>query len=189
MIDVQKKVTVIIGEPASGKSTLMRMLLNRDAYIRLTPKWIPHYVCAERSAVVLGDYDGANQMYPGTDRMSMAVQPRALSFIAASTHRKFIFEGDRLGNMSMIEQLVAAGYDVQVIRLLVTGDIRAARGRLQGRTQDAKFLKSRETKMRNMHEALIRMVGVTYVKCPHWNLIDTEYLITQLRRTDSGGRV
>lgn len=90
------------GEPASGKTTLMRKVM-----AGLSPKWIQRkrgLLTVESSGryLVLGDYSQGG--FAGTDRLSMAVQPVALDFLRQIVGKPVVvlFEGDRLFNGSFL---------------------------------------------------------------------------------------
>lgn len=114
------KVTMIIGAPAVGKSRLVRELLDRLA--PTTFHKVP-YVAWHQSVDgtrVIGDYSDSIQKYPGTDRLSMACQPKVIQLLFKWRDegvKSVIFEGDRLGNDKMIKALQHMGVDLEVIHL------------------------------------------------------------------------
>lgn len=186
---MQKKVTIIIGEPATGKTTLVRRLMAFQAWQFRNLKWVPHHINLQRDSIILGDYSDKDETYAGTDRLSMAVQPHARKWIKDHSIRHFLLEGDRLGNLKFIAELVADGHDVKVIRLMADSATRSLRGAVQNRTQDRKFLKSRETKLINMSRELSTMAGIGYQEIPHVGPTDTGFIIANLTRSDSERRI
>lgn len=184
---MSKKVTMIIGEPATGKSTLIRQLMASRPWVFQKLKWVPHH--RNNESAILGDYSSSSEMFPGTDRLSMAVQPHARQWIRESGAQMFLFEGDRLGNLKFIEQLMADGHDLKVIRLMADKHTRQTRSIIQRRAQDSTFLRSRETKLRNMSTFLARASGVAYMEVPHLTGEDTRFIISNLTRSDSARRI
>ena len=111
------KVIAIGGEPGSGKSTLMKEILKhleKYVYIKCYDsfKLVPYIQCG--SVYILGKYD-EGETFSGTDRMSMAVQPEAIKFLASLNKDSIIlFEGDRLFTSSFLEHCVE-NYDTEII--------------------------------------------------------------------------
>jgi hypothetical protein len=110
------QVIVIGGEPASGKTTLMRALkgesvqgsfaradggVNRSIRYELS-KQLPF-------VIILGHYSG--EANDGTDRMDMAIQPHVIGWLKeineSADHEGWtvLFEGDRLFNEKFITQV------------------------------------------------------------------------------------
>jgi len=186
---MQKKVTIIIGEPATGKSTLIRRLMEGQSYQFRQLKWVPHHINLQRNSAILGDYTDQSETYPGSDRLSMAVQPHARQWIKESSPDHVLMEGDRLGNMKFIKELIVDGHDVKVIRLMANETTRKFRSNLQQREQDDKFLRSRKTKILNMHNELAALPGMAYQAVPHINSTDTRFIVSNLMRSDSERRI
>lgn len=143
------KVTMLIGEPAVGKSTIMMDFMKRvgNWYFE-QPKWVPHHthLCDGDAVVVVGRYDDKTHEFPGTDRMSMACQSHVIRRLHRwQTHgvRSVLFEGDRLGNDSMIRSLSGVGFDLAILHIMTNLDRRRA-------SQSNTFRMSRATKIRNM---------------------------------------
>lgn len=143
------KVIVIGGEPGAGKSTLMKRLLNQFNFV---PKYnefkLVPYLQFE-NIYVLGKYE-EGEVFSGTDRMSMAVQPEAIKFLD-SLHNDSIllFEGDRLFTSSFIEYCIE-NYDTTVIYLSTKKEIRTERYKERGSDQNEFWLNGRETKIGNI---------------------------------------
>lgn len=143
------KVTMIIGEPAVGKSTVMKKFMSRMGnWIFENPKWVPHHLHLKNaeSVIVLGRYDDKTHEFPGTDRMSMACQAHVIRFLLAAMHdgvKAVFFEGDRLGNDKMVKSLQHMGVDLAVVQIVTNLNRRRA-------SQSDTFLASRKTKIHNM---------------------------------------
>jgi hypothetical protein len=135
---------MLIGVPAVGKSSLIRALLNHGDWIGVGGR-VPHYINHDLQLCVIGkDYETSHQ-FPGTDRLSMGIQPYALQFILERGGR-IIFEGDRLGNGKMVNYLLSAGQKVRIGHVTVTERELLARRAVE-RNQNPTFLKGRSTKV------------------------------------------
>jgi hypothetical protein len=148
MFTRRKSVTMIVGEPCTGKSTIVRELV-RDATFH-DVKWTPHYVMRDGITCVIGkSYEDATQQFPGTDRLSQAVQPHALAFIASTVFRHYVVEGARLGNGKFLAACLAAGYSVRLAKTYAHPRVLEAR-RKQERVQTERFLKATKTQVANL---------------------------------------
>jgi hypothetical protein len=146
------KIIAIGGEPGSGKSTLMKEILNYlDKYVYLkcydSFKLVPYIQCG--SVYLLGKYD-EDEVFSGTDRMSMAVQPEAIKFLASLDKDSIVlFEGDRLFTSSFLEHCVE-NYDTYILYLSTDKSIREERYKERGSNQNETWLQGRETKIANI---------------------------------------
>ncbi len=116
------------------------------------------YLYPTAKTYVLGIYD--EELFSGTDRLSMAVQPDAVKFLetvqkVAGEHF-IVFEGDRLFNQTFLNSCaqIAGEENVQALVLTATEETKTARHIDRKDTQTEKFLKGRATKYRNVLEAL-----------------------------------
>ena len=181
------KVTCIIGEPCVGKSLVIRELMRLDNWEYRHPKWTPYHTEHTRGSLILGRYDDAAHKYPGTDRLSMAVQQHAFEFIEDASMRgmNVLFEGDRLGNWSFIWALqnmhMRAEMNFQLIHLWLRPEFLDKRRAEQRPDQNAKFWASRKTKIDNIM-AKVRRSSIAYKSIEHVNLGDTHNLIAHLRK-------
>ena len=74
------KIIAIGGEPGCGKTTLVKRII--DNY-KLEPKYDSYKLVPylqKNNIYVLGKYE-EGEVFSGTDRMSMAVQPEAIKFL------------------------------------------------------------------------------------------------------------
>jgi thymidylate kinase len=147
------KAIAIGGEPATGKTTLMRCITEQ-----LNGKGQPFKYGLLRGVeyeqekiIILGVYGG--DKFGGTDRLSMAVQPVAERYmnkmIITPKYRDWtiMFEGDRLFNRSFIEHCRGLlRDDLRIILLQVDKDRLRRRHKDRGDTQTETWLKGRRTK-------------------------------------------
>ena len=143
------KVIAIGGEPGAGKSTLMKRLIKE---FNVVPKYneyklVPYLQYFE--IFILGKYE-EGEVFSGTDRMSMAVQPEAIKFLAyLPEHSILLYEGDRLFTASFLEHCVEK-YDTEIIYLKTDKSVRQDRYKERGSEQNETWLAGRETKVSNI---------------------------------------
>ena len=148
----QSKLLAIGGVPATGKTTLMRHFMSQFPVWRpaeMFPKVHGHYNRAN-DLYVLGKY-AEGDMFAGTDKLSMAVQPKMLRYLKVVRGVKIVFEGDRLFTKSFLDEVAAdEGIDLRVMVLKVPDQTVHERHISRGDTQSEKFIKGRETKVKNI---------------------------------------
>jgi len=144
------RLVYLIGEPGAGKTTTVDA-----ATADLTPvdaeEPIPHrawFAGDELRFLTLGRH---RPPFSGTDTLGMAIQPVALGWL---THINWpvtvLAEGDRLGNRKFFAALTRAGWDVDVVHLIVPHDDAAARRAARGTKQDERWVAGRRTKVHNL---------------------------------------
>ena len=118
-------VIAIVGVPGTGKSTLMKEFLEipraYDEYWELS-KPVDLVEGQENGDVfVMGKYE-EGEVFSGTDRLSMAVQPKAIEYLQGDPAKFVLFEGDRLTTVSFFQAVKQAGHTLHIICLLYTSD-------------------------------------------------------------------
>lgn len=159
------KIIFIIGEPGSGKTTLMRRLMNEVGGFEPHFKEYP-LIDYHRSGnvYILGKYEDG-ELFAGTDRLSMACQPNAVQFLSELPEDSVVLiEGDRLGNRSFIEHCESK-YATMIVYLKTKPETRTLRFDERGSEQTEQFLKSRETKLKNLRSNFNLML-ITH---EYWN--------------------
>lgn len=143
------KIIAIGGEPGAGKTTLMKRLIE---HYNVEPKYdqfklVPYL--QKDNVYVLGKYE-EGEVFSGTDRMSMAVQPEAIKFLSTLPDDSVVlYEGDRLFTASFLEDCLEK-YDLNIIYLSTTKETRNERYKERGSAQNATWLQGRETKIANI---------------------------------------
>lgn len=143
------KVIAIGGEPGSGKTTLMKMLIS---HYGVAPKYdafklVPYL--QKDNIYILGKYE-EGELFSGTDRMSMAVQPEAIKFLATlSNDSVVLYEGDRLFTSSFLEDCLEK-YNLSIVYLSTDKEVRKERYKERGSNQNETWLQGRETKISNI---------------------------------------
>lgn len=158
-------VVGIGGEPATGKTTLMRRVIERLGSTspmtfkgghrkgkRVVQLSMRVEVIEDAAAFVLGSYQGDG--FDGTDRLSMAVQPLAVQFLRWVAKERpgwaVLFEGDRLYNAGFLERAREAADETLFIVVTAEQDEQMRRHLVRGDEQPERFLKSRRTKVANL---------------------------------------
>lgn len=157
------KIIGLFGEPAVGKSTLMKKIIqqlgvdtsNHETFAKLV---VGH---KKENVYIVGRYDGAN-MFPGTDRLSMAAQPEVAKWLATlGDDSVVIFEGDRLSTSTFMENCVElAGDDASFLFIQASDDIKKFRHEDRNDDQSDQFLKSRVTKYQNIMSNMCLMDNI-----------------------------
>ena len=143
-----RKLIAIIGMPGTGKTTLMREWMS-------SRKWETDNSVKLLNSMISGDirlfgkYEEGD-LFAGTDKLSMAVQPEAIKYLQNPTHSVNIFEGDRLTSIAFFQEALKLGYDLSIVILEVSDQTRERRYQERGSEQNEKFIRGRRTKIENV---------------------------------------
>ena len=143
------RIFYIIGVPGTGKSTVMKELMSRfdgweqERVVELLDTHV------SGNLRVLGKYEDDGETFVGTDRLSMAVPPRAVDWISTRPNEFIIGEGDRLNNKTFFETCQP---HLTIIHLTVSDTERERRYRERGSDQSEKFIKTTQTKGQSIVE-------------------------------------
>lgn len=155
------KIIAIFGEPGSGKSTLMKRLMEELEVSREVHndfKLVPYH--KNGKIHILGKYE-EGETFGGTDKMSMAVQPEAVKFLAQLPSDSIVlFEGDRLCTASFLEDCVEK-YDTKIVYLRTSKETRTERYAERGSNQDETWLRGRESKISNIRSNFVLQMEIT----------------------------
>lgn len=142
------KLIAIGGIPGTGKTTLVKALLATKGDWQAT-KPVPLLDALYSPSLdlyILGRYP-ENEVFGGTDRLSMAVQPKAKAFVE-STNSHVLFEGDRLFNLSFLTHVKELGkHGLHIVSLETEETELPSRYASRGSNQSEKFIKGRRTKV------------------------------------------
>ena len=148
------RVVGIGGEPGTGKTTVMNAIIEEleGAVIPFQfQKLVKGYRFPEEKTVILGLYDG--DTFSGTDRLSMAVVPRAIRFIRflkkTRPSWKVIFEGDRLYTRKFFDA-IKDKCELTLLELFTDDETKQNRYKSRNSNQSVTWLKGRKTKVENV---------------------------------------
>jgi len=153
------KVIAIGGEPGSGKTTLMKTIID---HYKVEPKYnnyklVPYL--QKNNIYILGKYE-EGEVFSGTDRMSMAVQPQAIKFLSSIPNDSVVlYEGDRLFTSSFLEHCIDK-YELNIVYLKTDKSVRQERYKERGSNQNETWLQGRETKVANILSNMVLMFNV-----------------------------
>ena len=173
-----RHIFAIGGIPGTGKTTLVKNALDN-----LAIDWEPAkpadlldgVYSKSRNCYVFGKYapwydvEGYAQ---GTDKLSMAVQPKAIEFIA-QTDASIIFEGDRLFTASLLETCLDLA-DTE------SNDVEQ-RYKDRGSVQSDKFIRGRKTKYNNIAKNFLLWENIETHK--HNTVEDTDSIVRYMEIT------
>lgn len=145
-----RKIVAVGGQPGTGKTTLFRKYMEDKSWISTEPaKLVSASYNTDRDLYILGKYE-EGEVFAGTDRLSMAVQPPLQEWIK-SHNCNILFEGDRVFNQSFLEFCMhLPDTDLQIVYLKTPKEILEQRYRDRGSDQSEQFLRGRETKYSNL---------------------------------------
>jgi uridine kinase len=145
-------VIALGGEPASGKTTLLkRIRKNFPPLTDFKEGLVRGGYCPISKVYFVGVFD--DTMFEGTDKLSLSVQPSFIEFVKNTPNAKIVYEGDRLFNASVFEQLKSV-----IFILDIDKDIHTQRHALRGHEQNETFLKGRKTKIENIRNTFTHKI-------------------------------
>jgi len=147
------KIIAVGGVPGTGKTTIVQKIINRveDWEVAKPADLLDSIYSPALNLYVLGKYqpwyegEGYAQ---GTDRLSMAVQPKAIEFLQ-TCKSNILFEGDRLFTQGFLEACSAFG-DLSIFLLNSDKTVLSERYEARGSEQSEQFIRSRVTKYSNL---------------------------------------
>jgi hypothetical protein len=185
------RVIAMGGEPATGKTTLMFKLISMaDDWVTSKPEKLLDAMYSKKlNLYILGKYVNDGNVFQGTDRLSMAVQPDATAFFSNLAYESnadghsvnVIFEGDRLFNGKMLDRLSELfPNDFKILILTVKDSTLDQRHIDRKDDQDDKFKNSRKTKISNIMGSLTLMDYIETMV--NENLDDQSKIIDHIRK-------
>lgn len=96
----------------------------------------------------MGVYE-PGQQFPGTDRLSMGVQPHMERVLRSNRQAPILWEGDRLSNRKLLRLATELGHDLLIVEVTAPADLLAAR-RAAERNQPDEFIRRCRTKVANI---------------------------------------
>jgi hypothetical protein len=143
----------IVGEPASGKSTLVEAMTAGIGAIDVQYGLI-RYRTLETEPVIV-ELGVRRESFSGTDALPMNVQPEVTRWLQKPVAHLVLGEGDRLANLKFFRNMLHAGWYLHVACLeaspLTLAQRRSSRAFLLGvREQSDTWVKGRQTKLRNL---------------------------------------
>ena len=156
-----RKIIAVGGVPGTGKTTLFRKFMESLEWEKIEPvKMLPMLFNKEHNLYILGKYEDG-EVFAGTDRLSMAVQPIAQEWIK-NVDGNVLFEGDRIFNQSFLEFATSLNsVEVDVVYLKAPQSILEQRYADRGSDQSETFLKGRATKYNNILSSFDLMSYIT----------------------------
>ena len=150
-------VIAIAGEPATGKSTLMKSLMLQLKDIPMADRWedVPCLVFKKDKVCILGVYDGG--VFGGTDRLSMTIIEKAEKTLFNHAHDaawgswSIWLEGDRLSNNRFFNYVIDQKIPHKFFMLIAAHDMLKVRHSARD-NQNAGWVKGRRTKYLNLAE-------------------------------------
>lgn len=144
------------GEPATGKSTLTKKLMKGFGMPKTTAEPYQKILRFHQkdNLYFFGVYDDDAQVFSGTDRLAMNVQPVAVDFVKNLKNSVVFFEGDRLFSNSFLE-VCADHADLKIIFLKANHEVLSQRHVDRQDNQPEQFLKAKKTKLNNISQNMM----------------------------------
>ena len=186
------KTIAIGGEPATGKSTLVKAILaSVEPSHGFSFGRVKGHTIKKENLWILGIYN-PGETFPGTDRLSMSVHPDAVAFLKhlkaapipqGSPKPTILVEGDRLVGGKFLQECQKHG-KLYLMMLSCPADLKHQRHQDRKDTQSPTFLQGKATKAMNLIDQFDGIVE----RHDHHTPADTERLknlvLARVRRID-----
>lgn len=143
----------LFGPPGAGKSTLMAGLTALCDRAESAAR-VPHDVLIRDGRPVGAEMGRRRSGFPGTDALSMSIQPEAIRWVQTAPFGIILGEGARLATRGFLKAAEDAGYRVHPLYLDAPEDVMAERRVRRGSNQNAKWIKGATTRAMNLCEAV-----------------------------------
>ena len=149
------RLTYYIGEPGTGKTTLMRSILaeyrkvEQDEWVK--EGLVTYHLFVKQKIIILGKYDDG--VFAGTDTWSKGVGPKFRQWLLdnASKYEDYgVFgEGERLSNNPNLDAMFATG-KMKLVCLKVSEKELKRRRAARNNTQSPSWMKGMRTRIANL---------------------------------------
>ncbi|AGT12741.1 adenylate kinase [Mycobacterium phage Phelemich] len=151
------RMIYLVGQPGSGKSTLMAEL-TRPYDLLVREETVPHLGLIDRTTgeVIGAEIGKRRDSFSGTDALASAIIDKAVPWVSTRPYEMLLAEGARLANARFLDAAIAAGYDLTVALLDhdQAEEWRLARSRKLKRVQNESWVKGRLSASRNLADAM-----------------------------------
>jgi deoxyadenosine/deoxycytidine kinase len=159
------RIVYYIGEPGTGKTTLMRGILDEYRKVEqdelVEDGHVKYHRFANQKVIVLGIYDDST--FAGTDRWSKVVGPKFREWLIANRENysdwTVLGEGERLSNAPNMDAMFDEE-SMKLVCLKVSEEELERRRAARNNTQDPKWMKGMRTRIVNLCRAYPHTVEV-----------------------------
>jgi len=156
------KIYAVIGVPGTGKTTIFKKLINNlnhknGCFSKFVEEGIVKYHhWLQDNSIVFGVYTNKEDVFAGTDKLSMAVLPKIKEWFIANKDKDYnvYFEGDRLNSLDFFKDLLTQfPNDFYLFKTSCDKELMEERYKERGSNQSETFLSGRKTKVANIESA------------------------------------
>lgn len=136
------KLVYLMGEPASGKTSVMREIVS-GLQFEVVNKPFTHTIY-ENGFIQLGK---DRNPFGGTDTLPMNVQPKVISWLSSTSYPVVLGEGDRLTNSKFFDAVLRSEYDLALWYIATPQWVSKQRRMKRNTKQNETWAKGRRSKV------------------------------------------